>query len=437
MRFKNQPIKRKLMLMILIASGTVLLIISAIIMSFEWLTFRSTLVEDVTTVAEVIARNSTAALAFKDQKDAVEILAGLRVEGNIKAAALFDSADRMLATYVSGSGDLPPKNPKKNGYQFMEDHLVVSVPVKEARERYGTLVVVASLDQIQNRFSRYALIVLLMFLFCLLAAFLLSSVLQKSISAPILSLADAAKAVSEKKDYSVRAAQFANDELGMLTQTFNDMLTQIQEVDGGLRKALYEKDVLIQEMHHRVKNNLQVILSLIDMQSRNTMNPESSEVFKDCKSRIRSIALVHDILYRTSDFTQIDFSIYAVRFVEDLLKLYSPTSCTISSVIQLPELKLAINKAVPLGLLLNEIITNSLKHGFTGRGQGRILLEQRPTEGIVLIASDDGIGIPLEIDFREPKSFGLKIIQLLAEQLDAQISLDRSEGTRYTIQLYN
>jgi two-component sensor histidine kinase len=283
--------------------------------------------------------------------------------------------------------------------------------------------------------KNYLEIVLLIFLMSFFAAFILSTFLTQSISNPVQSLARAARVVSEKRDFAIRVPKTSNDELGMLTQTFNEMLSRIEESDAGLRKAIGEKDVLIQEVHHRVKNNLQVILSLFDMQARQVDNPDALEVFQDCKARIRSMALVHEMLYGSSDLSKIDFRQYVKKLTEDLAMSYMPIDRPLNTSIDLKQMELDISKAVPLGLLANEVLTNSIKHAFESQPNPEIFVRQIADEKLKIVIGDNGQGLPSDIDMENPKTFGLRIIRLLAEQLNANLTVDSTNGTVYTLEM--
>jgi two-component sensor histidine kinase len=436
MSFRDFSIRLKLVVIAMSISGIVLFLTSVAFLSYEWYTFRHGLEQNITTLARIISDNSTAAIAFRTPADAREVLNALRAESSVTAAVLYDNKNRVFAFYPS---HLPPeeipRSPGKDGSLFEERDLVIVQPVVQLQERYGTLYVKASLAGIYTSIKTFAKIVTLIFLFCLFAAFLLSTILQKGISVPIQSLAAAAHNVSENQNYSVRVKKSGNDELGSLTETFNQMLARIQETNAGLRKAIGEKDVLIQEVHHRVKNNLQVILSLFDMQGRQVKNEEALLVFQDCKARIRSMSLVHELLYGASDLSKIDFRDYARKLARDLTDSYGNGKSDLTVDIDLGKLELDISKAVPLGLLTNEIITNSLKHAFVNVHSPRIFIKQLEESNLTLLIGDNGPGLPPEIDLQQAQSFGLRIITLLSEQLRAKISVRNDQGAVYKIEI--
>ena len=436
MSYADLPIRKKLIVIILSTSGIVLLLTGVAFMSYEWITFRRGLVQNVTTVAKVIADNCTAALAFRSPGDAREILNALQAERNITAAVLYDHDGEVFAFYPDNlPPNLFPDHPGEDGPRFEDQSLILFQPVAEGKTRYGTLFIRAGLGVIYKSVRNYAEIVLMIFLVSFFAAFILSTLLTQSISNPVKSLASAARQVSERGDFTVRVSKTSSDELGMLTQTFNEMLSRIEESDAGLRKAIGEKDVLIQEVHHRVKNNLQVILSLFDMQARQVNNPDALVVFQDCKARIRSMSLVHELLYGSSDLSKIDFRQYVNKLTEDLATSYMPVDKTLKTQIDLKQLELDISKAVPLGLLTNEVLTNSIKHAFAEQPNPEIFIRQIPDQRLKIEIGDNGKGLPSDIDMESPKTFGLRIIRLLAEQLNAQLTVHTNDGTVYTLEM--
>src|SRR5229473_329663 len=238
MLLKNTPIRRKLMTMILLTSGAVLLLTCASFFAYEFVTFRQTTVRHLSSLGQIIAANSTAALAFENQDDAKEILAALKAERHIVAACLYNKNGKLFSKYPA---DLPaeafPAAPEKDGYRFARGRLAAFHPVAQANKRLGTLYLKSDMGAMYERFRLYGGIVLLVIAVSFLVAYLLSRTLQKQISQPILALAETARAISERRDYSVRATKLGADELGLLTDAFNQMLTQIHEQDLTVRES--------------------------------------------------------------------------------------------------------------------------------------------------------------------------------------------------------
>ncbi len=241
MAFRDAPIRRKLMTMLLSTSGAVLLLTCAAFIGSEFLTYRSKKISDLATLGEIFAAQSTSALAFDNQRDATENLASLRAEPHIVAACLYDRRGLLFARYPANAPDsLFPHAPGVDGHRFVDGHLHGFTPVVQVQgsERFGTLFLDSDMGEMNERLRLYGWISLLVLAISLSFAYVLSRILQHQISRPIIGLADIAKAVSERRDYSVRAKKFGDDEVGLLTEAFNQMLAEI-----ALQNAVLEERV--------------------------------------------------------------------------------------------------------------------------------------------------------------------------------------------------
>jgi PAS domain S-box-containing protein len=239
MRLRDMPIRRKLIVIILLTSGVVMLMMRGSFSVYEYLTFRQALISQISTLGKILAANSTAALAFENPTDAREILSALRAEKHIVTAILYDRDNRPFARYSSAAATgEPPPAPGPAGYTFSQGHLHGFQEVVQRDQRLGTLYLRYDSGTIMREFIWGSLpIAVVVMGAVLLVAFLLSQALQRQISEPILQLAGTARAVSEKRDYSVRAVKLGQDELGLLTGAFNLMLTQIQAQDLAVRES--------------------------------------------------------------------------------------------------------------------------------------------------------------------------------------------------------
>ncbi|HYD83838.1 MAG TPA: ATP-binding protein [Opitutus sp.] len=235
---RNLPIRQKLAIVILTTSSAALLITCLSFFAYEFVTFRRTAVRNLATLGEIIASNSTAALAFDNPDDARETLSALRAERHIVAAALYDASGAIFAKYPAGLADSAvPAAPGKTGHRITLRSLTSFQPVVHNDRQLGILYLESDMDAMVERFQLYALIAMIVMGGSLLGAFVLSQKLQHQISRPVLALADTARAVSDRRDFSVRAVRQGDDELGVLTDAFNDMLTQIHEQDRALRES--------------------------------------------------------------------------------------------------------------------------------------------------------------------------------------------------------
>ena len=248
--FRNQPITRKLMTVILLTSGVVLTLTCGTFFVYELVTFRHSMAQSLSTLGEVIATNSTAALAFQNVDDARNVLSALSADSNVVAGALYDPSGAVFASYSNSeapAASLPTK-PERDGYRFTATRLMLYQPVVFENRRLGTLYLQSDLVEMYQRITLYGGMVVGVIMVAGLVAYLLAKRLQRHITEPVLALASTAKTVAAKQDYSARALRFDDDELGQLTDAFNGMLSQIQQRDLALRS---QGDALRREVEER------------------------------------------------------------------------------------------------------------------------------------------------------------------------------------------
>ena len=212
-------------------------------------------------------------------------------------------------------------------------------------------------------------------------------------------------------------------------------ITERKQAEEQIKASLREKEVLLKEIHHRVKNNMQVISSLLKLQSNYIKDKEALEMFKDSQNRIRSMALVHEKLYQTMDLARIEFAGYVQSLTGHLLSFYRLEPNVIKLNIDVKDIFLNINTAFPCALITNELISNALKHAFPGerRGEVKISIKYISEKEIELMVTDNGVGFPKNIDFRNTESLGLQLVLTLVEQLEGTIKLHRGKGTALKI----
>jgi len=203
-----------------------------------------------------------------------------------------------------------------------------------------------------------------------------------------------------------------------------------------IEKRINEKETLLREVHHRVKNNLQTVSSLLSLQSRSIEDKKMKSIIKSSQNRVISMAMVHEMLYMRDDLSKIEYKSYVQELSEFLIRSIKGAENKVKLNIDIPDIKLGIDTAIPLGLLINEAITNALKYGITDENEGEISITIRPEKNhdYVLYIGDDGVGFPDTIDHKTTKSLGLKLIHNLARQLKGSISKDLTKkGTNYII----
>jgi two-component sensor histidine kinase len=202
-----------------------------------------------------------------------------------------------------------------------------------------------------------------------------------------------------------------------------------------LQASLREKEVLLKEVHHRVKNNLQVISSLVNLQADALDDPAARAVLREVTLRVRSIALVHEKLYQSADLARVDFSEYAKSLLSYLWRAYAVEGAAITLSLDLAPIFLPVNLAVPCGLILNELAGNALKHAFTGRSGGDVAVSLRAVGSgdLQLAVRDNGTGVPPGLDWRQTSSLGLRLVQMLAGQLGGAVELRSTGGTEFVL----
>jgi two-component sensor histidine kinase len=210
----------------------------------------------------------------------------------------------------------------------------------------------------------------------------------------------------------------------------------LEKTQAEVRASLREKEVLLKEIHHRVKNNLQVISSLLSLQARYLPDPAARAIFSQSQNRVQSIALVHERLYESADLSHVNFSKYLAVLLDNVFDTYDATSRGISKVIDVGEENLTVDVAIPCGLIVNELVTNALKHAFPGGRPGTVTVSLRETPGgsLDLMIQDDGVGIRADVDPRHTASLGLDLVVTFAEQLNAQVDIVREGGTSFRFQ---
>jgi PAS domain S-box-containing protein len=210
-------------------------------------------------------------------------------------------------------------------------------------------------------------------------------------------------------------------------------ITRRKEDEAKLRKSLKEKEMLLKEIHHRVKNNLNVISSLLNLQSRYIKDKAALAVFRESQHRARSMALIHKMLYQSTDLKCIDFGDYIETLTRELFRTYV-TGDNIELNLEVGNILMDINTSVPLGLIVNELISNSLKHAFPDNLDGEITVRfHKKGDQFHFAVADNGVGLPMDLDFKKPDSLGMRLVNALVDQINGTIELDRENGTCFTI----
>lgn len=201
-----------------------------------------------------------------------------------------------------------------------------------------------------------------------------------------------------------------------------------------LKQALNEKEILLKEVYHRVKNNLQVVSSMINLQARNVKHDLARDLLQQSADRVKSMALLHEKLYQSKDLTRIDFKAYVHSLVGYLMFGYGDSPARIQIGLQIEDVFLDVDTAIPCGLIINELLSNALKHAFPDNLAGRVDISFRHDQNeCVLEIADNGIGFPPGLDFKKSSLLGLQLVTTLTNQLLGRITLDRNQGSVFAI----
>lgn len=340
----------------------------------------------------------------------------------------------------------------------------------EKRE-LGTLYIGYTLSGLHKQISEIRnnllLINILILVFGVISSFVIGHFFTKPIHELVVT-ADEVKA----GNFTARANIRNKDEMGHLAARFNQMVETLHEfytnlenkvaqrtrelaetneklefeveerknAEAKTKQSLEEKVLLLKEIHHRVKNNLQIISSLLFLQSNNIEDPTTIEFFDESRNRIRAMSLVHENLYKNEDLSRIDFSNYTRQLISNITSTFS-FSDDIKIYTELDNVFFPIDIAIPLGLILNELITNTLKHAFTDENNNSKIKEKKihvtlvHNDNIVIEVQDNGKGLPVDFDPDVQESLGMRIVSNLVKQIDAKLRYENSDGAKFTLVL--
>jgi signal transduction histidine kinase/ActR/RegA family two-component response regulator len=486
---QNLPIRRKLMLIAMLTAGGALLMAGIALIFSEQVRSRREMAEDLTTLAEIIGQNCTAALEFDDPTDVTETLQALRPRTGIVGAAVYDEHGRLFAHYQRPGAPGFPLRPEADGSNFRDGALEVFRTIRLQDEPIGTVYLRSNLDELFGRVRMQALAVGVIFLVSGLAALLLSSGLQRVVSRPIQDLAETARAVSERKDYTIRAAKGGSDELGRLVDDFNEMLVQIQERDSELQKEIRvrewaeqererllvaeqaarrqaeeanrTKDEFLATLSHELRTPLNAILGWGQVLRSGTLDgPTASRALetieRNAKAQAQLIADLLDVSRIITGKLRLDVKpVDLPHIIEAALDSVRPAAGA-------KDIQLAVSVsplASPVlgdGDRLQQVVWNLLSNAikFTPRG-GRVEVRLRElAPNAVIQVTDSGIGIradflPHVFDrFRQAESshtrvhgglgLGLSIVRHLMELHGGTVEVDSSgegQGSTFTVKL--
>lgn len=235
---------------------------------------------------------------------------------------------------------------------------------------------------------------------------------------------------SQKVHYENRYSKINDQEVMIISRN----VTSTVEYEEKLIESVKEKEVLLKEVHHRVKNNLQVINSILNLQSSYVEDDKTLQIIIESQNRIRSMSYIHESLYQTKDFSSINFQNYIINLIQNLVQSYEVYSDKTELDLQVAEVELALDQAIPCGLILNELITNALKYAYPDKEGGKITIEVFEKSGKVTIrVLDFGVGLPKGFKIGETDSLGLSLVDTLIDQIDGELKLKTDSGTEFLI----
>lgn len=211
-------------------------------------------------------------------------------------------------------------------------------------------------------------------------------------------------------------------------------ITDRKHAEEKIKASLLEKETMLKEIHHRVKNNLQVISSLLDMQSSSLQDEKAKEALWESMARVRTMAMIHTRLYQSPDLTMVDFGLFIRDLIGNISQSYGRAAVPVEINVDAGEIRLGIDISIPCGLILNELVANALKHAFPEGKEGEINIRMQSEDSrVVLTVQDNGIGFPESIDLTNLKSMGLKLVNILVRQMNGKIDMQVDSGTTWTI----
>ena len=244
--------------------------------------------------------------------------------------------------------------------------------------------------------------------------------------------ADGTSFAAEYWSYPIKSG---NNTIGAVVTFFD--ITEKKKAKQKLTTSLNEKETLLKEVHHRVKNNMQIISSLLSLQSRQATDPETQQVIEECRGRVKTMALIHEKLYKSHNLGSIDFADYLRDLTADLNRSRQSDNTKIKINIQAEHIYLPVDTAIPCGLIINELVTNALKHGFPDKtpGEIEIYLGKKNEDKLCLTVRDNGRGLPPDLDLKKTETLGLTLVANLAKQLNATLEYQSHDGFECTFTL--
>lgn len=457
-------IRQQLQRSLLVTIGVIVFLMTIAFFLIEVISFRQLVIESVVPKAELVAIHLRRPLAVGDAWGAQEILATLATDPSIEGAYLFNRQAQPFAYYQHNRNHdaitlqkgafplsdkeeiLPLLATNSRHILFSWQHLSVFVPIIHNNETIGTVYVVSSLTPFYQRLLWWLLAAMAATAIAIYAGLTIARKLQERITTPISELAGMMHIVTRDGDLTQRAEVSGQGEIATLAYGFNQMLQAINHRDDelltinfaleeriaertqDLNATLHEKELLLREVHHRVKNNLQIISSLLSLQMKKIYDPLAKEALRTSLSRIRSISLIHEKLYLTvRQAPANDLGAYLRELAEEIFRLHSIAPERIVLQLDLVSVETDFDRLIHLALIFNELLTNTFKHAFAPTESGVVTIRlRRRKDQVILTVQDNGKGLPDNFLLETTSTVGLQLTSNLVRQAKGQFNLLRN-----------
>ena len=426
-------------------------------------------------IMKILNAGVTLALNEDDYVFISELFTYIKKDSSITCIAILDDNDDQLIAYNPQDVEIPAMRSYSSS-RFFEGkealYLTTDIQIEEGVN--GRLVMCFSLRErneeiTQTRLAGYGFSFVVFLLGIFTAVYL-----SRLITAPLQKIITTINYIGRTGDHQRLIEKNSSDEVGHLVDAFNELNTKVQirsqalqehhdqleqtvqdrtasltrvntqlqgeiterkHAEEQIKTSLAEKEVLLKEIHHRIKNNLQIISSLLFLQSDSAADPHIRDMFTESQNRIRSMALIHEKLYQSPDLAKVDFAEYIRNLTDHLFRSYAGNAGIIKLEMNVKDIFLDIDSAIPCGLLINELISNSLKYAFPKGQKGSIAIDfftQNRAEN-VLIVKDTGVGLPQDFDLKKTHTLGLQLVNSLSRQLKGTMELHNNDGTEFRL----
>jgi two-component sensor histidine kinase/HAMP domain-containing protein len=412
-------------------------------------------------INDMTAFNVSSTLLFEDKKDMKEILDGVKQNKDLAYLVVLDNKGEAFSAINLETALKADYKLLSNNNPITRDKSIyrTRAPIIHKSKTIGDIFLGLFLNDLHAQIEKSRLTITyvsaVIFILGAAAVFLTSTVITR----PLKKMAHTMEEISGG-DLSKRVTFSSKDEVGNLAQSFNLMVENLETYSGELQElnntlenrvaertktleleinerkqaqekineSLQEKELLLKEIHHRVKNNLQIICSLLSLQGDQTSNPEATKALDESQNRIRSMAMIHEILYKSEDFSKIDFGEYIEQLTDFLADSLEETGVPITTEINVDNIFLKLNKAIPCGLIINELFVNSLRHAFPRDTAGKILIDMRKEHNnrLTLTYRDNGKGLPEDFVLGKTPTLGMQLVTDLTRQLGGSIKLEQT-----------